>query len=132
MYSAAHLNVHGSQGTVHDSEKNEIEKKKYENVINRNYQISTGIYVEGKIKGYHIFTIDTGASGTILSKPVFEKMEKKPKLHKSTEILNVYRREIQVLVEAKFRLKVGDFLTDLHIIIHVAEINDENNTTTPV
>lgn len=59
-------------------------------------------------------------------------MAKKPKLHKSTEILNVCRKEIQVLVEAKFRLKVGDFLTDLHIIIHVAEINDENNTTTPV
>lgn len=59
-------------------------------------------------------------------------MAKKPKLHKSTEILNVYRREIQVLVEAKFRLKVGDFLTDLQIIIHVAEINDENNTSTPV
>lgn len=59
-------------------------------------------------------------------------MAKKPKLHKSTEILNVCRKEIQVLVEAKFRLKVGDFLTDLHIIIHVAEINDENNITTPV
>lgn len=59
-------------------------------------------------------------------------MAKKPKLHKSTEILNVCKKEIQVLVEAKLRLKVGDFLTDLHIIIHVAEINDENNTTTPV
>lgn len=58
-----------------------------------------------------------------MSKSVFETLEKKPPLHKTTGILNACGREIEVLGEAKFTLKLGDFLTDQHII--VAEIDDD-------
>ena len=109
---------------VHDSEKNDLQKIKNENAINRNYQRSPGIYVEGQVNGSClIFTIDTGAARTILSKSVFETLEKKPPLYKTTGILNACGREIEVLGEAKFTLKLGDFLTDQHII--VAEIDDD-------
>lgn len=43
------------------------------------------------------FTIDTGASRTILSKSVFERMKNKPVLVETARILNACGKEIEVL-----------------------------------
>ena len=110
------------QGTVHDVKGDDLQQN--ENFIYRNYEKSPGIYVKGRINdSYVVFTIDTGASRTILSKSVFDGLETKPKLHPTTGILNACGREVRVFGEAKFTLKLGDFLADQHII--VADIDDD-------
>ena len=80
--------------------------------------------MKGRINdSYVVFTIDTGASRTILSKSVFDGLETKPELHPTTGILNACGREVRVFGEAKFTLILGDFLADQHII--VADIDDD-------
>ena len=81
------------QGTVHDVKGDDLQQNKNENFINRNYEKSPGIYVKGRINdSYAVFTIDTGASRTILSKSVFDGLETKPKLHPTSGILNACGR----------------------------------------
>ncbi|MEW8546855.1 MAG: aspartyl protease family protein, partial [Candidatus Thiodiazotropha sp.] len=60
--------------------------------VQRRLKRSDGVYVEGAIEGFKMtFTADTGATRSIISRRVFDKisLENRPQLRKSVGLLSV-------------------------------------------
>ena len=86
---------------------------------------SHGAYIKGKIQDQPIiFTVDTGASRTVLSTNFFNKIKsKKPTLTKSSSLSGAGGVPLVELGQAVFSLQLGALKFDKELII--AEIEDE-------
>ena len=85
-----------------------------------------GIYVRGSAQGYPIlFTTDTGASKTIISKRIFDSMktEDQPNLSGASRLIGACGTEIKEHGKGIFLLKVGPVLMEVEAI--VADIDDD-------
>ena len=89
-------------------------------------KLPDGVYIRGSAQGYPLlFTTDTGASKTIISKRVFESMatEDQPKLSGSSKLIGASGTEIRELGKGLFLLKLGPMLLEVDAI--VADIADD-------
>ncbi|MEW8561062.1 MAG: retroviral-like aspartic protease family protein, partial [Candidatus Thiodiazotropha sp.] len=85
-----------------------------------------GIYIRGSAQGYPLlFTADTGASKTIISKRVYNSMktEDKPTLCSSSKLVSASGAEISEQGKGKFLLKLGPVQFEIEAV--VAEIDDD-------
>ena len=84
------------------------------------------VYIRGTVQGYPIlFTADTGASKTIISKRMYEAVRPadRPILNKSTRLLGPSGDAIKELGKAKFSITIGEMETAVEAV--VAEIDDD-------
>ena len=89
-------------------------------------KLPDGIYIRGSVQGYPLlFTADTGASRTIISKKVFEamKQEDKPELKRSAKLVGPSGTVIKELGKGSFNVKLG--AVELEIEAIVADIEDD-------
>ena len=89
-------------------------------------KLPDGIYVHGSVQGYPLlFTTDTGASKTIISKKVFEAMkeEDKPVLESSTRLVGPSGSIIKGLGKGSFDIRIGS--VQLEVDAMVADIEDD-------
>ena len=96
------------------------------NLIGRQVLRSDGVYIEGQIQGYDVnFTVDTGASRTVLSVRAFEEipMSCRPNLTKSNLLACADGKPLQELGKAIFDIRLGDLNFSSELI--VANIEDE-------
>ena len=94
--------------------------------IRREIPRSDGIYIEGDVNSVKvIFTADTGASCTIISDRVYNRIpeNERPKLTKCTSIVGASGHSLNELGKAKFQIKLGPL--SLYEDMIVAEIADE-------
>ena len=94
--------------------------------IKNSRKLPDGIYIRGTVQGYPIlFTADTGASKTIISKRMYEAMEgsDKPVLMKTSRLLGPSGSAISELGKAKFSMTLGQIDTEVEAV--VAEIDDD-------
>ncbi|MEW8545559.1 MAG: reverse transcriptase domain-containing protein [Candidatus Thiodiazotropha sp.] len=85
-----------------------------------------GIYIRGSVGGYPVlFTADTGASKTVLSKRVYDAMksEDKPSLSKSSKLIGAGGAIISEVGKGSFKLQLGPVQLQTDAI--VAEIEDD-------
>ena len=85
-----------------------------------------GIYVRGSAQGYPmLFTTDTGASQTIISKRIFDSMktEDQPNLSGASRLIGACGTEIKEHGKGVFLLKLGSVLLEVQAI--VADIDDD-------
>ena len=104
---------------------NDIENRTKFN-LNENLNRPDGIYVPGTVEGVNvIFTADTGACKTVLSKKIFHSIpfQKRPKLRKTSPLTGASGENVKLLGKANFKIKLGslEICTDLV----VADIEDE-------
>ena len=97
-------------------------------IIRRKLPEYTGIYVEGQVEEVQVmFTIDTGATSTIVSNKVFEAIpkEKRPelKLGSGKRLVNADGRPIDYKGQAHLELQLGPI--SIEKIVTIAEIEDE-------
>ena len=84
------------------------------------------MYIRGSIQGYPLlFTTDTGASKTIISKRIYESMKTgdRPELSKSTKLVGAGGTEIIGQGKGRFQIKLGPIQLDIDAI--VADIDDD-------
>ncbi|MCW4282890.1 MAG: retroviral-like aspartic protease family protein [Candidatus Thiodiazotropha taylori] len=84
------------------------------------------MYIRGSVQGYPVlFTTDTGASKTVLSKIVFDAMrpEDKPALGKSSRLMGAGDSTINEIGKGKFKFQLGP--VRMHVDAIVAEIDDD-------
>ena len=89
-------------------------------------KLPDGIYIRGTIQGYPLlFTTDTGASKTVLSKRVYDAMrhEDKPSLVKCPKLVGTGGTAINEQGKGNFKLKLGP--VSMHIEMIVADIDDD-------
>ena len=89
-------------------------------------KLPDGVYIRRSAQGYPLlFTTDTGASKTIISKLVFKSMatENQPKLSGSSKLIGASGTEIRELGKGLFLLKLGLMLLEVDAI--VADIADD-------
>ena len=113
--------INGQQKTEHSKEGNFVKSIKV-----KSRKLPDGIYVQGAAQGYPIlFTTDTGASKTIISKRVFESMKAadQPKLSGASRLIGACGTEIKELGKGLFLLKLGSVLLEVEAI--VADIDDD-------
>ncbi|MCG8045846.1 MAG: RNase H-like domain-containing protein [Candidatus Thiodiazotropha endolucinida] len=87
---------------------------------------SDGVYVEGCVENVKLlFTADTGASKTLLSKRVYDKIPERlrPSLSKSVSLVGASGRPLKEYGKAIFNLKMGDLCLRAEIV--VADIADD-------
>ena len=97
-------------------------------VVRREIPKYDGVYLEGKINNFDVvFTIDTGASSTVISKTVYDKIspENRPELckNKVTSLENAGGKSLQYFGRAKFEFCLGSL--KLEKLVIVADISDE-------
>jgi len=96
------------------------------NVIGRQVLRSDGVYIEGQVEGFDVnFTVDTGATRTVLSVGAFNKLPKscQPNLEKSSTLASADGKPLQELGKAIFRINLGELSFEMELI--VAHIEDE-------
>ena len=84
------------------------------------------MYVEGNIRGVNgIFTIVTGASRTVISETVYNKISatKRPPLTKSSTLIGADGRPLVELSTAEFSIQLGTVSFEKELV--VAQIDDE-------
>ena len=85
-----------------------------------------GICICGSVQGYPVlFTTDTGASRTIISKRIFEamKQEDQPELKRSSKLVGPSGTVIQELGKGPFKVRIGPVQLVIEAI--VADIEDD-------
>ncbi|VDI66243.1 Hypothetical predicted protein [Mytilus galloprovincialis] len=94
--------------------------------IGRQVLRSEGVYIEGHVQGTEVnFTVDTGASRTVLSRRAFQQIPfaKRPLLKKSNMLASADGKPLHELGKAIFDIKLGDLPFEIEVV--VAEIEDE-------
>ena len=94
--------------------------------IKTSRRLPDGIYIRGSIQGYPIlFTADTGASKTIISRRTYEAMEigDRPSLVKSARLVGPTGTAINELGQGTFSLKLGQVAVEVEAV--VADIDDD-------
>ncbi|MCG8032791.1 MAG: retroviral-like aspartic protease family protein, partial [Candidatus Thiodiazotropha taylori] len=89
-------------------------------------KLPDGIYIRGTVQGYPIlFTADTGASKTVLSKRVYESMrsEDRPELGKASKLIGAGGTTIKDLGKGDFSIQLGTVSLKIEAI--VADIDDD-------
>lgn len=89
-------------------------------------KLPDGIYIRGTVQGYPIlFTADTGASKTVLSKRVFESMRPadRPELAKASKLIGAGGTTIKDLGKGEFAIQLGTVRLKIEAI--VADIDDD-------
>ena len=89
-------------------------------------KLPDGIYVSGTVQGYPvIFTADTGASKTVLSKRVYESMrpDERPPLSKACKLIGADGTNINDLGNGEFTIQLGTLSMQVDAV--VAEIDDD-------
>ena len=89
-------------------------------------RLPDGIYVRGSAQGYPmLFTTDTGASKTIISRRIFESMsaEDKPKLSGASKLIGACGTQIKEQGKGLFQVKLGPVSIEVEAI--VADIDDD-------
>ena len=106
----------------------QVEQHKPE-LIRRGLPQTAGVYVKGEILGVNVwFTVDTGASRTVLSKRVFNKIlgNQRPKLTKHNNSAALEQAAGIPLVDygsCKINMKIGDLM--LNKEVYVGDIKDD-------
>ena len=94
--------------------------------IKTSSRLPNGIYIRGSIQGYPIlFTADTGASKTIISRRTYEAMEigDRPSLVKSARLVGPTGTAINEVGQGTFSLKLGQVAVEVEAV--VADIDDD-------
>ena len=94
--------------------------------IGRQVLRSEGVYIEGHVQGTEVnFTVDTGASRTVLSRRAFQQIPfaKRPLLKKSNMLASADGKPLHELGKAIFDIKLEDLPFEIEVV--VAEIEDE-------
>jgi hypothetical protein len=94
--------------------------------VGRQRRQSEGVYVKGKIHGIHgTFTIDTGASRTVLSEEIYFKIPetRRPPLTKSSILVGADGNPLVKLGTAIFYIQLGTLEFEKELV--VAQIDDE-------
>ena len=94
--------------------------------IKTSRKLPDGIYIRGSVQGYPIiFTADTGASKTIISRGTYESMDPadKPALVKSARLVGPTGTVINELGKGTFSLKLGEVALEVEAV--VADIDDD-------
>jgi len=102
------------------------EQQSSHQVIGRQVLRSEGVYVKGYVEDYEVnFTIDTGASRTVLSRKAYNNItkSKRPKLEDSNTLASADGKPLQEFGKANFAVKIGKLEFETEII--VANIEDE-------
>ena len=89
-------------------------------------KLPDGIYIRGDIQGYPIlYTADTGASRTVISKWVYDNMrpEDRPVLIKSAKLIGAGGSSIIEVGKGNFKVQLGPVSVETEAI--VAEIEDD-------
>ena len=89
-------------------------------------RLPDGIYIKGTVQGYQIlYTADTGASKTVLSKRVYDNMkpEDRPPLSKASKLVGAGGTNISEMGQGNFKLQLGPVCVQTEAI--VAEIDDD-------
>ena len=89
-------------------------------------RLADGVYIKGSINGERVtFTMDTGASHTIISKRVFNRIpdDLRPKLVKTSSLIGAGGAPINELGKAEFELILGPLELQKDVI--VADIEDD-------
>ena len=113
---------------IKDKEKEAVteETNKCTPIIRKARSLCDGVYVKGKVEGVDmIFTADTGASRTVVSSRVYDKIEKanRPILKRSTCLIGANGSPIKERGKAVFQLKLGTYQMDIEA--RVADIEDD-------
>ena len=109
----------------------DIEEKRPEEVedktsVKQCREVSSGVYIKGSVEDVPIlFTADTGASRTVISTRVYEKIdkEKQPTLQKSSCLVGAGGSSIQERGKGLFAVRLGTQERSIEAI--VADIEDE-------
>ncbi|KAH3699881.1 hypothetical protein DPMN_074843 [Dreissena polymorpha] len=83
-----------------------------------------GVYVIGEVGGVPVvFTADTGACRTVLSKAIFDKLkvEDRPKLMKSACLKGANGKPLNEFGKAWFKIKLGDLHLEKELIVAVVK-----------
>ena len=102
------------------------DKVEYLKSIKTSRKLPDGIYIRGSVQGYPtIFTADTGASKTIISRGTYEAMDPsdKPALVKSARLVGPTGTIINELGQGTFSLKLGEVEIEVEAV--VADIDDD-------
>ena len=94
--------------------------------VKRSHTKTAGIYIEGKVQDVNVvFTVDTGASRTILSEKIYDKIKlQKPPLTKSSMIIHQANGEpIKGIKCAKFDFEIGPLKLEKEVC--VGDIQDD-------
>ena len=94
--------------------------------IKTSRKLPDSIYIRGPVQGYPIiFTAETGASKTVISKGTYEAMDPadKPALVKSARLVGPTGTVINELGKGTFSLKLGEVEMEVEAV--VADINDD-------
>ena len=94
--------------------------------IKTSRKLPDGIYIRGSVQGYPIiFTADTGASKTVISRGTYEAMDPadKPALVKSARLVGPTGTVINELGKGTFSLKLGEVEIEVEAV--VADIDDD-------
>ena len=103
-----------------------FDRVEYLKSIKTSRKLPDGIYIRGSVQGYPIiFTADTGASKTIISRGTYETMDlvDKPTLVKSTRLVGPTGTVINELGQGTFSLKLGEVEIEVEAV--VADIDDD-------
>ena len=103
-----------------------FDRVEYFKSIKTSRKLPDGIYIRGSVQGYPIiFTADTGASRTIISRGTYEAMDPsdKPVLVKSTRLVGPTGTVINELGQGTFSLKLGEVEKEVEAV--VADIDDD-------
>ena len=103
-----------------------FDKVVYLKSIKTSRKLPDGIYIRGSVQGYPIiFTADTGASKTIISRGTYEAMDTadKPALDKSARLVGPTGTIINELGQGTFSLKLGEVEIEVEAV--VADIDDD-------
>ena len=89
-------------------------------------KLPDGVYIRGSVQGYPLlFTTDTGASKTIISKRIYDTMREddRPQLGKSSKLVGASGNEIHGQGKGLFSIKLGTVQLETEAI--VADIDDD-------
>ena len=89
-------------------------------------KLPDGVYIRGSVQGYpFLFTTDTGASKTIISKRIYDTMREddRPQLGKSSKLVGASGNEIHGQGKGLFSIKLGTVQLETEAI--VADIDDD-------
>lgn len=122
------VNTGQSKEGIDDLDDSKLNKNADLNLvtIRRKAQLSDGIYIRGKLQGATIlFTADTGASKTVLSKRVFYKLDanKRPSLQKSNSLKGAGGTPLNEIGKGHFTIQLGPLELEREMI--VADIEDD-------
>ncbi|CAG2200883.1 unnamed protein product [Mytilus edulis] len=117
----------GQQGALFkQGQRQPVDTKQYEGNLLKKIPEYHGAYIKGKIQNKPIvYTVDTGASRTVLSTKIFNQLNTGNKftLSKSSSLAGAGGTPIKELGKATFSLKLGALELEKELVI--AEIEDE-------